>query len=211
MACSPLSHRQRYWQVPHATHYAHSYGSLGCDRSLVILQFAMHNQIPPTMPLPPSSTPPSLQTSSHRTSMGCTTKPSSTFGTSRGGTRVSWSCTVLCTCVAHISSLPEAPLTSYVLLQRVRCSHGHTINRQKFQDMLAAANPQWKAFSDDLERTGARPRTNPDGDVCSSSYQCDPFEILTRLYRLSSRKARDTTSLSCPIARVAYARSGQIR
>ena len=113
MACSPLSHRQRYWQVPHATQYAHSYGSLGCDRSLVILQCAMHNQIQPTMLWPPSSTPPSLQTSSLRTSMGCTTKPSSTFGTSRGGTKASWSCTVLCTCVAHMSSLPEAPLMSY--------------------------------------------------------------------------------------------------
>ena len=113
----------------------------------------------------------------------------------------------------HVCSPYELPARSPidVLLQRVRCSHGHTISRQVFQDMLAAANPQWKAFSDDLERKGARPRTNPDGDVCSSSYQCDPFEILTRLYRLSSRKARDTTSLSCPIARVAYARSGQIR
>ncbi|RPD59059.1 DHS-like NAD/FAD-binding domain-containing protein, partial [Lentinus tigrinus ALCF2SS1-7] len=50
-------------------------------------------------------------------------------------------------------------------LHRVRCSHDHSIGRQKFQDMLAQANPGWKAFLDDLERTGARPRTNPDGDV----------------------------------------------
>lgn len=26
-------------------------------------------------------------------------------------------------------------------------------------------NPSWKAFADELERTGAQPRTNPDGDV----------------------------------------------
>ncbi|KAI0794471.1 DHS-like NAD/FAD-binding domain-containing protein [Fomes fomentarius] len=50
-------------------------------------------------------------------------------------------------------------------LHRVRCSHGHSVDRQLFQDNLGEANPQWKAFSDELERTGAHPRTNPDGDV----------------------------------------------
>ncbi len=55
--------------------------------------------------------------------------------------------------------------------QRVQCSHGHTIDRQIFQDMIAEVNPQWKTFLDDLERSGTRPRTNPDGDVRPSSYR----------------------------------------
>ena len=31
--------------------------------------------------------------------------------------------------------------------------------------MLSEANPEWKEFADELERTGRKPRTNPDGDV----------------------------------------------
>ncbi|KAL7280418.1 hypothetical protein ACG7TL_005346 [Trametes sanguinea] len=50
-------------------------------------------------------------------------------------------------------------------LHSVKCSHGHTMERQQFQDMLGEANPQWKAFAEELERTNSRPRTNPDGDV----------------------------------------------
>jgi hypothetical protein len=30
---------------------------------------------------------------------------------------------------------------------------------------LTASNPKWKAFVDELEVTGKKPRTNPDGDV----------------------------------------------
>ena len=39
------------------------------------------------------------------------------------------------------------------------------MSRDEFQTQLSAANPQWKAFMDELEATGRRPRTNPDGDV----------------------------------------------
>lgn len=56
-------------------------------------------------------------------------------------------------------------------LQRVRCNRGHVVQRDVFQDWLSASNPQWKEFVDNLERTGQKPRTNPDGDVRSSSPQ----------------------------------------
>ncbi|KAF5350219.1 hypothetical protein D9758_007780 [Tetrapyrgos nigripes] len=50
-------------------------------------------------------------------------------------------------------------------LHRVRCKHGHLVDRNAFQEWLSIANPQWKAFADEVERTGNQPRTNPDGDV----------------------------------------------
>ncbi|KAI8996617.1 DHS-like NAD/FAD-binding domain-containing protein [Trametes punicea] len=59
----------------------------------------------------------------------------------------------------------EGILELHGTLHRVRCSHGHTMDRQKFQDMLGEANPLWRAYAEELERTGSRPRTNPDGDV----------------------------------------------
>lgn len=31
--------------------------------------------------------------------------------------------------------------------------------------MLSETNPEWKEFADEPERTGQKPRTNPDGDV----------------------------------------------
>ena len=49
--------------------------------------------------------------------------------------------------------------------QRVHCQHGHAVDRDGFQDMLSESNPEWKEFADELERTGRKPRTNPDGDV----------------------------------------------
>ncbi|KAI0629338.1 DHS-like NAD/FAD-binding domain-containing protein [Trametes polyzona] len=59
----------------------------------------------------------------------------------------------------------EGILELHGTLHRVRCSHGHTVDRATFQDMVGVANPEWKAFAEELERTGTRPRTNPDGDV----------------------------------------------
>ncbi|KAF7308917.1 NAD-dependent deacetylase [Mycena kentingensis (nom. inval.)] len=50
-------------------------------------------------------------------------------------------------------------------LHHVHCKHGHVVDRIEFQNWLSAANPQWKVFLDDAERTGNKPRTNPDGDV----------------------------------------------
>jgi hypothetical protein len=56
-------------------------------------------------------------------------------------------------------------LTHYQHRQRVRCKHGHVIDRETFQEWLSASNQQWKQFMDDVERTGNHPRTNPDGDA----------------------------------------------
>jgi NAD-dependent SIR2 family protein deacetylase len=49
--------------------------------------------------------------------------------------------------------------------QRVHCQRGHVFDRDQFQVMLSESNPEWKQFADELERTGQKPRTNPDGDV----------------------------------------------
>ncbi|KAH0836736.1 DHS-like NAD/FAD-binding domain-containing protein [Lanmaoa asiatica] len=50
-------------------------------------------------------------------------------------------------------------------LHRVHCQFGHVVSRDVFQDRLSTRNPKWKAFVDDLEVTGKKPRSNPDGDV----------------------------------------------
>jgi len=49
--------------------------------------------------------------------------------------------------------------------KKVHCQHGHVYPRAIFQEWLGQANPRWRAFLDELERTGAQPKTNPDGDV----------------------------------------------
>ena len=59
--------------------------------------------------------------------------------------------------------------------------------------MLSESNPEWKEFAYELERTGQKPRTNPDGDVGTSGFEIG-FRSLTldRLYL----KGLHTTSLS---------------
>ncbi|KAJ7807794.1 hypothetical protein B0H13DRAFT_2152908 [Mycena leptocephala] len=39
-------------------------------------------------------------------------------------------------------------------LHYVHYKHGHVVDRTTFQNWLSAANPQWKAFADEAERTG---------------------------------------------------------
>ncbi|KAI0820736.1 DHS-like NAD/FAD-binding domain-containing protein [Trametes gibbosa] len=63
------------------------------------------------------------------------------------------------------SKRAEGILELHGTLHSVRCSHGHKVDRQKFQDMLGDANPRWKAFAEELEHSHSKPRTNPDGDV----------------------------------------------
>lgn len=53
--------------------------------------------------------------------------------------------------------------------QKVNCQRGHVYPRAVFQEWLGQANPRWRAFLAELERTGAQPKTNPDGDVVSTS------------------------------------------
>ena len=58
-------------------------------------------------------------------------------------------------------------LGEYILMrvQRVHCQYGHAFDRDEFQDLLSESNPEWKKFADELEITGKKLRTNPDGDV----------------------------------------------
>lgn len=51
-------------------------------------------------------------------------------------------------------------------LARVHCmQHRHEQSRDDYQDQIARANPVWDEEAKEAERTGNRPRTNPDGDV----------------------------------------------
>ncbi|KAF9477605.1 DHS-like NAD/FAD-binding domain-containing protein [Pholiota conissans] len=50
-------------------------------------------------------------------------------------------------------------------LHHVHCSRGHIVDRSAFQERLSWVNPKWHEYAEELERTGAQPRTNPDGDV----------------------------------------------
>ena len=52
--------------------------------------------------------------------------------------------------------------------KKVSCKHGHVVDRNVFQERLANSNPRWSEFVDELERTGQKLRTNPDGDVRTS-------------------------------------------
>lgn len=45
-------------------------------------------------------------------------------------------------------------------------AHRHEQHRDEYQEQLGSMNPIWQEMSDEAERTGQRPRTNPDGDVC---------------------------------------------
>ncbi|VDC03452.1 unnamed protein product [Peniophora sp. CBMAI 1063] len=50
-------------------------------------------------------------------------------------------------------------------IYKVQCMHGHVYDRETFQRWLSEANPQWATYMDDLEHSGVKPKTNPDGDV----------------------------------------------
>ncbi|KAI0769198.1 DHS-like NAD/FAD-binding domain-containing protein [Irpex lacteus] len=76
------------------------------------------------------------------------------------------------------STIEERILELHGTLHKVHCSHGHTVDRDTFQDRLSAANPQWKAFADELESTNQKPRTNPDGDVVlGEGVRYDTFKV----------------------------------
>jgi len=62
-------------------------------------------------------------------------------------------------------------------LHRVQCSFGHVVDRQTFQDRLSAANPDWAEFASGMERTGQKPRTNPDGDVVLEGVDYGKFVV----------------------------------
>ncbi|KAI0923418.1 hypothetical protein AcW1_006389 [Taiwanofungus camphoratus] len=73
--------------------------------------------------------------------------------------------------------MKEQILELHGRLREVRCAYGHVTDRDTFQQHLSAANPQWKAFVDELEATGRQPRTNPDGDVVLEGVSYDDFVV----------------------------------
>ncbi|EMD39258.1 hypothetical protein CERSUDRAFT_112916 [Gelatoporia subvermispora B] len=82
--------------------------------------------------------------------------------------------------LAHVwdqSRMQERILQLHGTLHKVNCKFGHVTDRGIFQDMLSASNPQWKAFTDELELTGKKPRTNPDGDVVLEGVEFDTFIV----------------------------------
>ncbi|ETW78651.1 hypothetical protein HETIRDRAFT_323334 [Heterobasidion irregulare TC 32-1] len=62
-------------------------------------------------------------------------------------------------------------------LHKVHCNHGHGMDRDAFQDLLSAANPQWAEYMDDLEKKGQKPTTNPDGDVALEGVAYDEYVV----------------------------------
>ncbi|KAI0701488.1 DHS-like NAD/FAD-binding domain-containing protein [Cytidiella melzeri] len=70
-----------------------------------------------------------------------------------------------------------AILTPLSTLKKVHCNRGHGVERDTFQARISAANPQWKAFAEELEASGRKPRTNPDGDVVLEGVQYDTFKV----------------------------------
>ncbi|KIK48329.1 hypothetical protein CY34DRAFT_706658 [Suillus luteus UH-Slu-Lm8-n1] len=70
--------------------------------------------------------------------------------------------------IAHLwepEHIQKQVLELHGTLHRVHCMRGHTVPRGIFQDWLSASNPRWREFVDNLEKTGQKLRTNPDGDV----------------------------------------------
>lgn len=79
--------------------------------------------------------------------------------------------------------LPEPEVDRRILelhgsIFKVHCQYGHVYPRTVFQEWLGKANPRWRTFIDELERTGAQPRINPDGDVIlDESVSYDDFVV----------------------------------
>ncbi|KZT07293.1 DHS-like NAD/FAD-binding domain-containing protein [Laetiporus sulphureus 93-53] len=82
--------------------------------------------------------------------------------------------------ISHVwdnARMEERILELHGRLRSVRCSNGHLVQRDAFQERLSEANPQWKAFMGELEATGRKVRTNPDGDVELEGVSYDEFVV----------------------------------
>ncbi|KAK1922308.1 DHS-like NAD/FAD-binding domain-containing protein [Papiliotrema laurentii] len=63
-------------------------------------------------------------------------------------------------------------------LAKVHClEHRHEQPRDAFQEEIARLNPVWDAEAKEAERTGNRPRTNPDGDVELHGVDYKSFQV----------------------------------
>jgi hypothetical protein len=78
----------------------------------------------------------------------------------------------------HVMSFGSHSFCVNSPVQKVHCDRGHIMDRNGFQEKISLSNPQWKAFAEELERTGQKPRTNPDGDVCPRCVCCRPIFYL---------------------------------
>ncbi|KAI0255871.1 DHS-like NAD/FAD-binding domain-containing protein [Lactifluus subvellereus] len=75
---------------------------------------------------------------------------------------------------------------------KVHCQQGHVYPRAVFQEWLGQANPRWHAFLAELERTGAQPKTSPDGDVVlDESVSYDDF-VVPHCPRCNAEGRRDS-------------------
>jgi len=90
------------------------------------------------------------------------------------------------------SRIEKSILELHGSLFKVHCDRGHVMDRDSFQDMLATANSQWKAFTDELGRTGKKPRTNPDGDVALEGVSYNEF-VVPECPSCFSDKRKNTT------------------
>ncbi|EIM86806.1 DHS-like NAD/FAD-binding domain-containing protein [Stereum hirsutum FP-91666 SS1] len=74
-------------------------------------------------------------------------------------------------------TVQDSILELHGTLHRVHCKFGHGFDRDQFQEWLGDANPEWKAYMDDMEKTGQKPKTNPDGDVALEGVSYDNYVV----------------------------------
>lgn len=87
------------------------------------------------------------------------------FGPKTGWLIESLSCTAHCMYGHNLHSSVNLLISLFSLGKKVHCNHGHVVSRSEFQRRLGTANPKWSTLIEEMERTGEKPRTNPDGDV----------------------------------------------
>ncbi|KAB5588563.1 NAD-dependent protein deacetylase SIR4 [Ceratobasidium theobromae] len=59
----------------------------------------------------------------------------------------------------------------------VHCRSRHSVDRSFFQKELSRLNPAWKELTDEMQRTGTKPRANPDGDVDIQGINLNDFVL----------------------------------
>ncbi|KAL7424514.1 hypothetical protein Q5752_000198 [Cryptotrichosporon argae] len=160
--------RKRYWArsfigyppvrdaQPNPTHiYVAALQTLGVAPHLITQN--VDNLHPKALALVRSRIPTSSSSSSSPSS-----SPSSTFPPTSSS-----SSSTAAPAAATLDTQPDPSILElHGTLARVHClKHRHEQPRDAYQAQLAALNPAWDAEAREAERTGRRPRTNPDGDV----------------------------------------------
>ncbi|ORY31591.1 DHS-like NAD/FAD-binding domain-containing protein [Naematelia encephala] len=92
---------------------------------------------------------------------------------------------------------PSRILELHGTLAKVHClKHHHNQPRDDFQAQLAELNPVWDEEAKESERTGRRPRTNPDGDVDLQGVDFTSFVVPP--CRICDPSGKDTTAFVKP-------------